>query len=140
MNSAGCVCETPSRSIELTPIAAESSADAVSDDVTDIHIDPDLIDLLPGYLSGSVEDLLRVETLVEQGDFVSVARIGHDLKGSGRAYGFGRVSDLGARLEGAANARQGEDALRTSTKLIAYIDAVEHCLARTAPESQETDR
>lgn len=39
-------------------------------------------------------------------NFRNIARLGHQLKGSGKSYGFSQVSELGARMETAADDRR----------------------------------
>jgi HPt (histidine-containing phosphotransfer) domain-containing protein len=39
-------------------------------------------------------------------NFKTIIRLGHQLRGSGTSYGFAEVSDLGMRMEGAADNRR----------------------------------
>ena len=97
----------------------------------DFEIDPELQDLIPGYVANCLEDLRKIEPLVDQGDFESVAGLGHNLKGSGRAYGFARISEIGAALEGESRASSRAGVLRSAHELIAYLEAVEMKLRKT---------
>jgi len=59
-----------------------------------------------------------------RGDFATLERLGHDMKGAGTSFGFQAITDIGASLEqGAANA--DPDALRLCVGgLSAYLDRV----------------
>lgn len=61
--------------------------------------DPIVQGLLPGYISRRHEELLRLEAALAEGDYATLRTIGHNLHGSGGAYGLPRISELGKALE-----------------------------------------
>ncbi len=67
-----------------------------------IRIDPDLVDLIPGFLDNRDKDVGRLRALLAQDDFTEIRRIGHSMKGAGGGYGFDTITDLGAEIETAA--------------------------------------
>jgi HPt (histidine-containing phosphotransfer) domain-containing protein len=67
-----------------------------------IKVDADLADLIPGFLDNRHRDVARLESLVAQGDFAEIQRIGHSMKGVGGGYGFDEISVIGADVEKAA--------------------------------------
>lgn len=67
-----------------------------------VQADPDLADLIPGFLDNRRADVTRLTGLIAAGDATAVRKLGHDLKGCGSAYGFDPISELGARIELAA--------------------------------------
>jgi HPt (histidine-containing phosphotransfer) domain-containing protein len=69
-----------------------------------MNIPPDLADLAEEYLNNRREDAAALREAVRTGDFVGARRCGHNMKGSGAGYGFPRVTELGARIERAAEA------------------------------------
>ena len=69
-----------------------------------VRIPPDLADLAEEYLNNRCADAAALREAVQSGDFVAAKRRGHNMKGSGSGYGFPRVSELGARIERAAEA------------------------------------
>jgi HPt (histidine-containing phosphotransfer) domain-containing protein len=80
--------------------------------------DPFARRLLAKYLERRREDLVRLRNALSQNDFASIERTGHNLFGSGGAYGLEPISDLGADLEQAAQSKD--------SKRISYIvDALE---------------
>ncbi len=87
-----------------------------------VLVDPDIEDLVPAYLSERREEIPILRGAVDDGDAERCRRIGHSLKGTGGAYGFQRLTDLGARLEEAGQREDMEDCA-------ASVDAIEGYLA-----------
>lgn len=67
-----------------------------------IQIDPDLADLIPGFLDNRRNDVARLRALLGQDDFIEIRRIGHSMKGAGGGYGFDAITEFGAEIEKAA--------------------------------------
>jgi len=61
--------------------------------------DPELLDLIPGYLKNREEDVRALRDALSGRDFEEVRVRGHKMKGSGGAYGFERITQLGRALE-----------------------------------------
>ena len=68
--------------------------------------DPFARRLLTQYLDRRRADLARLRDALEASDFGSIEISGHNLSGSGAAYGLEPISLLGADLEQAAQSRQ----------------------------------
>jgi CheY-like chemotaxis protein/anti-sigma regulatory factor (Ser/Thr protein kinase) len=68
------------------------------------RIPPDLADLAEEYLTNRRADAVALREAIQSGDLAGAKRRGHNMKGSGSGYGFPRVSELGARIERAAEA------------------------------------
>lgn len=64
--------------------------------------DPAEAELLERYLERRQTDLQRLRQALARHDYELVRRIGHNLHGSGSAYGLRRITLLGERLERAA--------------------------------------
>ncbi len=79
----------------------------------DFDIDPDIADLVPAYIAKRMRQIEELHSLFQQSNWATLQRIGHDLKGSGGAYGFEAISMLGANIENAAR-EQDIDSLRHS--------------------------
>ena len=71
------------------------------------------------YLSHRQDDVESLRAALDRQDFESIRNKGHNLFGSGSAYGLDRVSELGAEIEKKAERGNGE-ALAT---LIESLDA-----------------
>lgn len=68
--------------------------------------DPFARRLLNQYLQRRKSDLARLRSALGENDFASIQLTGHNLFGSGAAYGLEEVSALGAKLEQAAKSQQ----------------------------------
>lgn len=64
--------------------------------------DPFARQLMARYLSHRQQDLIEMRRAVANDDFDTIKLTGHNMHGSGSAYGLDRISELGAGLETAA--------------------------------------
>ena len=90
-----------------------------------IHVDPDLADLIPGFLENRRKDITAMQEALARGDFETVRVLGHSMKGAGGGYGFDAITDIGAALEKAAKDNNPGTVLRGLRDLAAYLDRVE---------------
>lgn len=65
-------------------------------------VEKDLEDLIPRYLASVKQYVLDMQKLLAASDLPQVARIAHNLKGSGGGYGFMPITEMGAAIETAA--------------------------------------
>lgn len=85
--------------------------------------DFDLSELLPQYFTLCRRDLAKLKAAVEQREFAQVRILGHNLKGSGGAYGFPELTEIGAAIEFAAKAGD-EAAVRTGVdRFASFLDS-----------------
>jgi PAS domain S-box-containing protein len=89
-----------------------------------VRVDPDLRDLLPGYLENRQRDIGSIRDALEQGDYDTIRLLGHSMKGSGGGYGFDAISEIGRCLEEAAKKRDGQAIERWLRKLSTYLERV----------------
>lgn len=102
---------------KLPPIGAQ--------DAIVVRIDPLLADLIPGFLQNRREDVLTMRAALDEGDFESVRRLGHGMRGSGGGYGFQAITDIGLALEMAAERSDSAAAQKWLGELASYLDRVE---------------
>ncbi len=86
--------------------------------------DPILRDLLPGYLARRREELATLHDALEREDFEKLRTIGHNLHGSGGAYGLMKVSQFGKELEVAATASDSDAIRATIKKMQAFLKEI----------------
>ena len=67
-----------------------------------VTVEADIADLLPGYLERRRADIASLLSWLENSDFARIKSLGHQLKGSGSAYGLETISEQGQLLEQAA--------------------------------------
>ncbi len=90
-----------------------------------VHVDPDLQDLIPGYLENRGKDLLFYQQALEKGDFESIGVLGHSMKGSGGGYGFNDLTSIGRAIEKAAKNRDKESVRKSIIDLTDFLDKLE---------------
>ena len=86
--------------------------------------DPFVKELLPGYLARRREELSSLARAVDAGDYETLRVIGHNLHGSGAAYGLPRISELGRDLEKAAHVRDDTGARTVIDAMRAYVQTL----------------
>lgn len=67
--------------------------------------DPFARRLVGKYLENRNEDIARLTNALGSSDFETIRITGHNLFGSGAAYGFDEISTIGASIESAATDR-----------------------------------
>lgn len=90
-----------------------------------IKIDPDVAPLLDRYMARRYDDVERLQTALAESDFATLESLGHQLKGSGPAYGFERYGSLGAELEEASGQEDMSAVKRIVTDLIDYTQNIQ---------------
>jgi signal transduction histidine kinase/CheY-like chemotaxis protein/HPt (histidine-containing phosphotransfer) domain-containing protein len=82
---------------------------------------PEIQELVPGYVERKQGDIAALWMALKTGDYETLSTIGHQLKGSGTAFGFGGLSGFGASLERAAKASDIDEASRQTALIADYI-------------------
>ena len=70
----------------------------------EVKVDPLIAPLVPGYLENRARDTQRIADLLAAKDFAALRKLGHNMKGSAGAYGLAPLSEIGSRIEVAAQA------------------------------------
>jgi HPt (histidine-containing phosphotransfer) domain-containing protein len=90
-----------------------------------VAVDPDLQDLVPGFLENRRKDAEALDRAAQAKDFSTVRLLGHRMKGDGGGYGFQEISRIGNALEQAA-IREDWNTIRQETAgLIAFLAQVD---------------
>ncbi len=90
-----------------------------------VRIARDLEDLIPGYLANVRRYCAEAAGHVQAGDFPSLARVGHNLKGSGGGYGLDALTGFGHDLETAARAQLAENVNTTIRAILDFLDRLQ---------------
>ena len=90
-----------------------------------LRVQADFKALVPRYFRHRENDFKNMQNALQKKDFEEVARLGHSMKGSGAAYGFEKISEIGSKLEKAANGKDGERTQNLLSELRAYLDALD---------------
>jgi HPt (histidine-containing phosphotransfer) domain-containing protein len=90
-----------------------------------VVVDSDLRALIPEFLRSKRAHIAHTIHALEQGDYETAVRVGHQLKGEGAAFGFDQVTAMGAELELAATNADRCAALKWARALAEFLDHVE---------------
>jgi len=84
-----------------------------------------LVAQIPMFLLNRRRDVVTMLAALVRGDFESVARLGHSMKGAGASFGFQSITDLGASIEAEAGTADTSGVRRWVDRLSTYLDRVE---------------
>ena len=84
-------------------------------------LDPAIRALLPNYIRRRESDVETIAQLISQEDFQEVGRLAHNMRGSGAAYGFPQITELGGLIEDAAKKKDLEALHKLATEFGAYV-------------------
>jgi CheY-like chemotaxis protein len=112
---------SPSKRAASTPMAAV------------VKIDEEIADLIPDYLERCRARVSDLRGLEGAGQLERAQRVGHDLKGTGRAYGFAQLSALAADLEESAKVGQVRAIEECIDLLQAYLEQVSYSTQDEGP-------
>jgi histidine phosphotransfer protein HptB len=90
-----------------------------------VQVDPDIADLIPGFLENRHKDIKTMGEALTEGDFETIRILGHSMKGAGGSYGFDAITDIGKSLEQAAIAKDAGGIKKSVQELSAYLDCIE---------------
>ena len=89
-----------------------------------VEVDGDLEDLVPGYLENRRAELPVMMAALAGGDWETLRRLAHDLKGTGGGYGFDALTELGRALEQAAKSADPDAVGPLLAQMGNYLDRV----------------
>jgi HPt (histidine-containing phosphotransfer) domain-containing protein len=90
-----------------------------------VEVDPDLIDLIPAFLTRKRADLQTLKSALESGDLDAIGALGHKIKGEGGSFGFDTMSEIAAALEATAKRGDRESARQLISDLSDYLEKIE---------------
>ncbi len=102
-----------------------AGSESQKNDKIKVEIDPDLEELIPGYLNNRRKDIESILQALQSDDFATIERMGHTMKGSGSGYGFDFISAIGMTLEESAKERSAQRIQTSVNELTDFLDRVE---------------
>jgi HPt (histidine-containing phosphotransfer) domain-containing protein len=90
-----------------------------------VAVDPDLIDLIPDFLTRKHDDLETMRSALVSGDLATIAAVGHKIKGEGGSFGFDAMSDIGGALEVCGKKGDRDSANQLVADLSEYLEKIE---------------
>ena len=89
-----------------------------------IYADEDLKDLIPGYLENTMKGINLIKEHVDNKQFQLIKKTAHQLKGSGRSYGFDFITEYGESIEKAALNEEGDKIIKLVKDFISYSEQI----------------
>lgn len=89
--------------------------------------DPFARRLIGKYLSHRKDDIEKLKQALAASDFETIRVTGHNLYGSGSAYGLDDISWLGASIENAADARDRKQVERLIGEMTDFLHKLRVC-------------
>ena len=90
-----------------------------------VYINAEIEDLVPIFLRNQLQDVESIVEACEQNDYETIRVLGHNMKGTGGAYGFDAISAIGASLEQCAKERNSEKVLILAEEISVYLERIE---------------
>lgn len=90
-----------------------------------ITVDPDLEDLIPGFLQNRHNDVSKLTALLAEKSYTEIHLLGHSMKGVGGGYGFDAITEFGAEIERAAEAEDDKLIRDYTERLADYLSRIE---------------
>ena len=90
-----------------------------------VSIDPDLEELIPGFLENRRKDAATLAHAAKAGDEKTVRLLGHRMKDDGGGYGFQEISQIGEALEQAATRQDWKVIVEKTEALTAFLAQVD---------------
>ena len=104
----------------MTPSSNGNNARRVT-----VSIDPDLEELVPGFLANRRKDVAALISAVQTCDVKTIRLLGHRMKGDGGGYGFQEISQIGEALEQAAIREDWKMVAEQTEALTVFLDLVD---------------
>jgi len=90
-----------------------------------VTIDAELEELVPRFIQLRHEDIQTIKEALDEGDYETISRLGHSMKGSGISYGFDRISEIGKKMEHAAKSKERAGVEEWLLALSTYLENIE---------------
>jgi signal transduction histidine kinase/DNA-binding response OmpR family regulator len=109
-----------------SPVVARAAhlSDSRSSGSPTVVIDSSLSDIVPIFLSNIRENPEKILQALDAGNLDLPRTLGHNLKGTGAAYGFPPLTEIGAAIESAAKAGDMATIRRKAAELAAFLEQV----------------
>jgi PAS domain S-box-containing protein len=108
-----------------TVASASGSGERGRTDTIVVRANPNIADLIPGFLENRRHDVTAMLDALDANDFAIVENLAHGMKGAGGSWGFQDITDIGAALERSAESADNEGSRKWVGELSRYLDRVE---------------
>ena len=94
------------------------------EEVIVVHVDSILEDMIPEYLAHREAEVPIIQSALEQNDYLALRAIGHDIEGTGGAFGFKGLAELGRALRLAAREADNSEIEKIAEQIEIYLRRV----------------
>ncbi len=109
-------------SIVAPPLSKEESSRKNS---VPLPVNHKLAHRIPAYLQNCKQNVITMLDALDRVDFETVTILGHNMRGSGRAFGFQAITDIGGALQQAAESTDTDASRKLVGELSSYLHSVE---------------
>lgn len=104
---------------EMTPASSDLESGPIA-----VQVDASFEPLIPTFMANRKKELTAMTEALVQGDFDTVRKAAHGMKGVSGSYGFHAMTTIAARMEQAAKTAD-ETAIRNDLAIVAsYLERV----------------
>ncbi len=118
--------------VEKNAMTQSEATETKAENTFKIEVDPELRDLIPGFLERKRAEADKIIDALSRNDFATIASLAHRARGEGGSYGFPTVSEIGAALERAAQEKNLDATRNLAQKLSDYL-AYAKSMCRPSP-------
>ncbi len=106
------------------PEELELNEQAHTNNIITVQVDPEFAEIAPKFLDSVKEFTETIQKAVQEEDYETCRVLGHRMKGEGRVFGLGPVSDMGASIQKAAQCSDPKSIITLTTQLSDYVSRV----------------
>jgi hypothetical protein len=90
-----------------------------------LSVEPELRELVPGFLTSRRRDLEALGRAIDRGDLVAVRHVGQNIRSFSRVLGIQQLTELGEKIQLAADERSTLRIASLQAQLADYLARVE---------------
>ena len=103
----------------------QASSTPTEEDPIIVHIEQDFAPMIPRFMENRKKELVTMRHAMDQGDFETVRKLAHGMKGAGGSYGFDELTTAAAALEQAAKAASAHEVSTGLASIDSYLRRVD---------------
>jgi PAS domain S-box-containing protein len=108
--------------VEAVKLAEQVKQIEPAEETASEQLAPEIAALVPQYLASKWRQMEEAQGRLREHDLEPVRRFGHNLRGTGRGYGFPSLEKIGKDLEAAATAHEEERIAEQLERLRQFLD------------------
>ena len=98
-----------------------------------VHVARKYAEITEQYLEHREKDVRQMLAALEQGNYDRIWALGHNMKGTGAAFGLDYITEMGRSIEKAAKDEEPKEVPRLTAKLRNYLGRVEVVADQASP-------